>query len=313
VIGSQRRYDKLLARKQKAKTENDYRALAEELRLMDGYKDTIELADGCERKAQEIQGECEQKNRQKYEELLAEKAAALNWRDFKTLAEKFFLMDSYRDTLALANDCHKKAKKKRIEEELQNLLSERHKLEEQLRELGEEQHIQEKELARLERSQQWIKQGLCGNCGGGLAFLRKTCKNCGHKNTKKEDMLKKLTEESENVVAQISDIKENICETKNSIEDITEAKNEKVAESHKEIRPIPALSEWGLSFMDMKVPLEAGFVELRDRHFWNPPSAADWEQYYRRKEIIYDLYKLRDVSLITLEEYEERKEKLFAK
>lgn len=131
----QKHYDQLVQATEKASTELVYRSLAEQFRAMDGYKDTAELANECdkriahlqeigraeqerreelERQEQErIQQEQERKQKEQYLRLGEDLKTATTEEDWQKLADQFRKMSGYKNTAELASQCENRAIRRR--------------------------------------------------------------------------------------------------------------------------------------------------------------------------------------------------------
>jgi len=106
------KYENLLSQKISARSESEFRNLASEFRKLAGYDNSRQLADDCEKSANNIV----EKNREKqYCELLARKRIVSNEKDFNLLAREFRDMKGYKDAIALAEECDKLAAKAKEE------------------------------------------------------------------------------------------------------------------------------------------------------------------------------------------------------
>ena len=110
------RYNYLLSQKKQAKSESEFRTLAQQFRDMNNYKKSSELEKECENSANKIKRKCERRKLKKeaqYYNLLRQKALATmkdGWHTFPPLVKKFRKMNGYKDTLELAIECKKEAK-----------------------------------------------------------------------------------------------------------------------------------------------------------------------------------------------------------
>ena len=115
----QEQYDKLVVRKNRA-TEKELPDLANDFRSMNGYKDTVELADECDEQYRVLKEQREERLRQEqYDRLIEEKNRASEL-DLLELARRFREMDGYKDTAELAYECgeqYRALKEQREEEE----------------------------------------------------------------------------------------------------------------------------------------------------------------------------------------------------
>jgi VIT1/CCC1 family predicted Fe2+/Mn2+ transporter len=108
------KYQLLLKNKNKASSEKEYRDLAIEFRLMNGYKDTTGLASECDDRAVEA----------KYNMLIEAKNRASTEQEFQSLARQFQVMNGDKNTAELASECYERyneCKKQRIEVEYNEL------------------------------------------------------------------------------------------------------------------------------------------------------------------------------------------------
>ena len=102
-------YNKLVCRKHKTFTENEFLELVKDFLAMNGYKDTEELAKECDKEYQEIKKEREEKEKLiKYKTLLDDKQYASNSKEYRCLAYAFRAMNGYKDTEELATECENK-------------------------------------------------------------------------------------------------------------------------------------------------------------------------------------------------------------
>ena len=127
----QEEYDRLCDEGKNAKTEKDWQQLAEKFQAMNGYKDTEELANECERKCRELiewreeqerlrieqerieweriekqrQQEQKRKREEQYQRLCERAKIASTEEDYRKLAEEFQTMNGYRNTAELADQC----------------------------------------------------------------------------------------------------------------------------------------------------------------------------------------------------------------
>jgi len=159
-LAIERRYERLLQAKSKASTEETYKKLAQQFRDpdMNGYRDSVVLADECEGLALELH----------YYQLLQAKNRAFNSeKDYKKLFQQFRDMNGYRDTAEIASDCENRH---RMLKEAREGLEKKEQ---------EDRHKAQEVLRRIEQSKLWADQGLCRHCGGTLSFWGKKCKSCG--------------------------------------------------------------------------------------------------------------------------------------
>ena len=121
-------YNELIQSKENASTESDYKNLAEQFRVMKGYKNTAELADECDKQYRTL---VKLRNETKYKKLLKKGSLASGEIDFKNLADEFRSMHGYKNTIELATRC----------ENRYNVLKER-------REAQEKKELEEREAAK---------------------------------------------------------------------------------------------------------------------------------------------------------------------
>lgn len=198
------KYKNLISRLRSSKTFEDYEELEQEFGTMaiDGFEDTAQLAEECHNKATALQ---KQKQEQK--------------REIEEKQKK-------------AEDERKKAEIKQKEEESARKSVEKlYELEEELHELKEVQQSLEKKHQKLEekqrdlkQSKEWIEQGLCGNCGNKLNFL-KQCRSkiCSKKSVKKGVTLKELENELDYTRTSLNTVKETLIYMPEKLDDVTSA------------------------------------------------------------------------------------------
>jgi len=120
----QEEYDRLVRAKNSDLIEYQYPALVEQFRAMNGYKDTAELANECERqyheliKQREKQEGIEQKRKQQeqYQRLCEKTKGTKTVADWQRLAKRFREMNGYKNTIELANQCENAAVKTRYQQ-----------------------------------------------------------------------------------------------------------------------------------------------------------------------------------------------------
>ena len=112
----QTQYNRLVQRKDRANTENEYQELAKQFRAMNGYKDTAKLAGECDTQFRTLKDDREEKElevakqkaqelQEEYEQLLQSKNSATTENEYQELAMQFRAMNGYKDTAELANEC----------------------------------------------------------------------------------------------------------------------------------------------------------------------------------------------------------------
>jgi len=99
-------YNHLVEAMQKRATEEEYKNFAKQLRLLEGYKDSAELADKCGKLADEY---VMREKKARYDSMVQEKNNASSEYEYKRLANEFREMGSYEDSARLANECDKLA------------------------------------------------------------------------------------------------------------------------------------------------------------------------------------------------------------
>jgi uncharacterized protein YgiM (DUF1202 family) len=92
-------YNRLVKDMKKESTEEGYLKLAKQFIAMNGYKDTIGLANECKKAAIKV----------KYNNLVLAKNKASTESEYQRLAPQFKAMNGYKDTTELANECEKAA------------------------------------------------------------------------------------------------------------------------------------------------------------------------------------------------------------
>jgi hypothetical protein len=90
-------YNKLVLEKHIASFSYQYKSLAQQFRGMNGYKDTVELANECDALALEVQ----------YNGLLQDKDKASTATQYQSLAKQFRDMGSYKDSIVYAEECER--------------------------------------------------------------------------------------------------------------------------------------------------------------------------------------------------------------
>jgi hypothetical protein len=115
-------YDKLVLDKNNAKTEEEYRELSKQFRKMGSYDNSAQLAEECDKLADECVKQKEREKKARYDALVQEKNSASSEDKYKQLAEEFRKMGNYENTVQLANECDKQMnvlKKQHEEQERQ--------------------------------------------------------------------------------------------------------------------------------------------------------------------------------------------------
>ena len=113
--------EKLLNRKKVCSEEKEYREIAKEFQSMNGYKNTMELANDCLREAEKLT------IAKRYLLLIVAMHNSKIHEEFQKLAKQFRELKGYKDADKLANECeHKyaqlaKASSKQMEQELRNM------------------------------------------------------------------------------------------------------------------------------------------------------------------------------------------------
>jgi len=99
----------LLGRKKAAKTEAEYKLLAEEFDKLDNFSNSRKFANECRGKHQQLKAEREKHERFEciYQELLSKKSKAETEEDFIELSYEFSKLGVYKDCSNLANECSK--------------------------------------------------------------------------------------------------------------------------------------------------------------------------------------------------------------
>jgi len=92
-------YNYFVQAMQKEATEDEYKKIAEQFRLLEGYKDSVELADKC--------GKLVIKAR--YKKLILEKKEVATEEKYRELSKQFRKMGSYENSAQLADECDKLA------------------------------------------------------------------------------------------------------------------------------------------------------------------------------------------------------------
>jgi hypothetical protein len=90
-------YNRFAEAMQKESTEDEYKKIAEQFRLLKGYKDSGELADKCGKLAIKLQ----------YERLVREKTVATTEDEYENLSKQFREMGGYENAAQLADECNK--------------------------------------------------------------------------------------------------------------------------------------------------------------------------------------------------------------
>jgi hypothetical protein len=113
-------YDRFVEAMKKESTEDEYNNFAEQFRSLEGYKDSIQLADECAKLAVKAKDKCEKLAiKTKYDSLIQEKNKTTTLDQYEQLAKKFREMGGYENSAQLADECDKQVRvlKERIEEE----------------------------------------------------------------------------------------------------------------------------------------------------------------------------------------------------
>jgi len=128
----QEKYGRMVQENDKASTEKEYLKLTQELRSMNGYKNTTELANKCDTQYRIL----------KYERLVreVEKASTEEW--YHKLTQELRSMNGYKDTTELADKCDTQYR----------ILKERREAEERERELQRIEEDKKKAKARKKRN-----------------------------------------------------------------------------------------------------------------------------------------------------------------
>jgi alpha-tubulin suppressor-like RCC1 family protein len=142
-------YEQLIQKMEIVSSEKDFLELSKKFQNMKGYKNTVALAEECEKKYQQ---KIEEKQYENYTQLLEKKNILVannisnyNIADFNNLAKEFLEMYGYKNTYDLYDECKKEA------ENRQSML--------------------------------WKSQGLCRYCGNQLGIFKKCkSKDCNQKN-----------------------------------------------------------------------------------------------------------------------------------
>jgi len=92
-------YNRVVEAMKKESTEDGYKSLAEQFRSLEGYKDSAELADKCDKLVIKAQ----------YDKLVQEKNKAATEEKYRELSKKFRDMGGYESSAKLADECDKQA------------------------------------------------------------------------------------------------------------------------------------------------------------------------------------------------------------
>jgi hypothetical protein len=112
----------LVQEKNKASTEERYRELSKQFRLMNYYGNSAQIADECDKLADECVKQKEREKKERYDVLVNEKNNALSENKYYSLAQEFREMGNYENAVQLANECDNQMnvfKKQREENERQ--------------------------------------------------------------------------------------------------------------------------------------------------------------------------------------------------
>jgi len=99
-------YNHFVEAMKRVATRDEYKNYAEQFRLLKGYKDSAELADKCDKLANEC---VKREKKARYDALVKEKNNASSESIFKQLAQEFRNMGVYENAAQLANECDKLA------------------------------------------------------------------------------------------------------------------------------------------------------------------------------------------------------------
>jgi len=99
-------YNRLVEAMQKESTEDEYKNFAEQFRSLEGFKESAELADKCDKLADEY---VKREKKARYDALIKEKNNASSEGKFNQLAAEFRKMGVYENAAQLANECDKLA------------------------------------------------------------------------------------------------------------------------------------------------------------------------------------------------------------
>jgi len=110
-------YNSLVEAIQEESTEDEYKDFAKQFRLLEGYKDSAELADKCDKLAKKIrherlvqaEREKEREKKARYDSMVQEKNNASSEGRFNQLATEFREMGNYENAAQLADECDKLA------------------------------------------------------------------------------------------------------------------------------------------------------------------------------------------------------------
>ena len=141
----QKQYDQLVEEKNRAAMENDYNTLARQLRAMNGYKDTAELAIECDNQCRILKERREEQERRKrYDGLVDEMESASTEEEDQSLAQRFRSMNGYEDSEQLADYCEGRyRRRKEINEE-----------NERLDQIARVERLRQEKIAREERERE---------------------------------------------------------------------------------------------------------------------------------------------------------------
>jgi hypothetical protein len=99
-------YNRFVEAMKKESTEDEYKNYANQFRLLEGYKDSAELADKCGKLADEY---VKREKKARYDILIKEKNNTSSKEKFNQLAIEFRKMGDYENAAQLANECDKLA------------------------------------------------------------------------------------------------------------------------------------------------------------------------------------------------------------
>jgi alpha-tubulin suppressor-like RCC1 family protein len=105
-------YNRFVEAMKKESTEEEYKNFAKQFRLLEGYKDSAELADKCDKLADErVKLATKLAIKKQYERLVQEKTEATAEDKYRELSKKFRQMGGYENSAQLADECDKLAEK----------------------------------------------------------------------------------------------------------------------------------------------------------------------------------------------------------
>jgi hypothetical protein len=157
---------------QKGSAEDEYKYFAEQFRLLEGYKDSGELAAKCDRLADECGKRVKKAH---YDDLVQAKNSASSEEKYKQLAVEFREMGTHENAAQLADECGKQYRILKERREEQERIEKQRKEETQRREAEERERCkaEERERERIKAEKVKRKQtiGIALQFGMLIAFL----------------------------------------------------------------------------------------------------------------------------------------------